>query len=58
MGIFREGGVTDGVRTRDNRNHNPALYQLSYGHRDRTLNLTAPIATCKENPCASADYRG
>ena len=25
-------GVTDGVRTRDNRNHNPALYQLSYGH--------------------------
>src|SRR5262249_55454416 len=28
-------GVTDGVRTRDNRNHNPALYQLSYGHRER-----------------------
>ncbi len=25
-------GVTDGARTRDNRNHNPALYQLSYGH--------------------------
>ena len=26
------GGVTDGDRTRDNRNHNPGLYQLSYGH--------------------------
>ena len=27
-------GVTDGVRTRDSWIHNPALYQLSYGHRD------------------------
>ena len=26
-------GVTDGDRTRDNRNHNPGLYQLSYSHR-------------------------
>lgn len=25
-------GVADGARTRDNRNHNPGLYQLSYGH--------------------------
>ncbi|GEM_PF-4914883 len=25
-------GVNDGVRTRDNRNHNPGLYQLSYAH--------------------------
>jgi hypothetical protein len=25
-------GVADGTRTRDNRNHNPGLYQLSYGH--------------------------
>ena len=30
-------GVSDGVRTRDNRNHNPALYQLSYGHRTASL---------------------
>lgn len=30
---LKENGVTDGDRTRDNRNHNPALYQLSYGHR-------------------------
>ena len=27
--------MTDGARTRDNRNHNPGLYQLSYGHRYR-----------------------
>ncbi len=25
-------GVDDGVRTHDNRNHNPGLYQLSYNH--------------------------
>jgi hypothetical protein len=26
-------GVSDGVRTRDNRSHSPVLYQLSYTHR-------------------------
>ena len=26
-------GVADGTRTRDDRNHNPGLYQLSYSHR-------------------------
>ncbi len=26
------GGVADGDRTRDNRSHNPVLYQLSYSH--------------------------
>ena len=31
------GGVADGTRTHDNRNHNPGLYQLSYGHRWRKL---------------------
>ncbi len=25
-------GVADGTRTHDSRNHNPGLYQLSYGH--------------------------
>lgn len=24
--------MTDGIRTRDNRSHNPAIYQLIYGH--------------------------
>ena len=26
------GGVSDGARTRDTRDHNPVLYQLSYAH--------------------------
>ena len=29
-------GVADGTRTHDSRNHNPGLYQLSYGHHQRT----------------------
>jgi hypothetical protein len=28
--------VDDGTRTRDGRNHNPGLYQLSYVHHRRT----------------------
>ena len=36
-------GVTGGTRTRDIRDHNPALYQLSYSHsahrQDRTVDL-------------------
>src|SRR5690606_29887049 len=31
-------GVTDGARTHDNRNHNPGLYQLSYGHHSKNGN--------------------
>ena len=27
------GEVADGTRTRDHRDHNPGLYQLSYRHR-------------------------
>lgn len=30
-------GVTNGARTRDHRNHNPVLYQLSYGHHEKTM---------------------
>ena len=30
--LGQQNGVTDGARTRDNRNHNPGLYRLSYGH--------------------------
>ncbi len=26
--------VSDGTRTRDRRDHNPELYQLSYAHRE------------------------
>ena len=28
------GRVSDGIRTRDRRDHNPELYQLSYAHRE------------------------
>ena len=34
-----ESGVDDGTRTRDGRNHNPGLYQLSYVHHRRTPDL-------------------
>jgi hypothetical protein len=27
------GGVAEGTRTPDHRDHNPGLYQLSYRHR-------------------------
>ena len=30
--IRKDSGVDDGARTHDHRNHNPALYQLSYAH--------------------------
>jgi hypothetical protein len=29
---MQKNGVDDGIRTRDSRNHNPGLYQLSYVH--------------------------
>ena len=31
------GGVADGARTHDNRNHNPGLYQLSYSHHQESI---------------------
>ena len=34
-----EYGVDDGDRTHDHRNHNPALYRLSYAHHN-SVNLT------------------
>src|SRR5262249_34656109 len=43
----RDSGVTDGVRTRDSWSHNPALYQLSYGHQKlesgRTIASTSAL---------------
>lgn len=37
-------GVTDGDRTRDNRNHNPGLYQLSYSHHwEEICCFSAPV---------------
>ena len=45
-GLFRCGGVADGTRTHDDRNHNPGLYQLSYSHREKLIiaSLAAPPA--------------
>jgi len=37
-------GVIDGTRTRDNRNHNPGLYQLSYDHHWLVENESNPTA--------------
>src|SRR5437868_6544389 len=34
-------GVIDGARTRDNRDHNPGLYQLSYDHHVPLISLTS-----------------
>ncbi len=37
-----KSGVADGIRTHDNRNHNPGLYQLSYSHQKYAKSLGAP----------------
>lgn len=40
--------MNDGTRTRDSRNHNPELYQLSYVHRFVAAGRTnAPPPACK-----------
>ena len=39
--LLQRGGVDDGARTRDSRNHNPGLYQLSYVHHRRKTNWRA-----------------
>ena len=45
-GVIR---VTDGTRTRDVQDHNLALYQLSYGHHQRTTG-TKPKAGTANGP--------
>src|SRR4029079_12582608 len=37
--------VANGTRTRDHRDHNPGLYQLSYRHRE-TLSVASARAAC------------
>jgi hypothetical protein len=36
-----ERRVSDGIRTRDRRDHNPELYQLSYAHQARVRSLAS-----------------
>ena len=38
--------VADGTRTRDHRDHNPGLYQLSYRHRAR-VRIPAPLPAAR-----------
>ena len=40
--IFVTHGVNDGIRTHDNRDHNPGLYQLSYAHHKSKYKLRSP----------------
>ena len=45
-------GVGGGIRTLGHRNHNPALYQLSYTHRDGTFSsYQLSRARCKSSKC-------
>ena len=36
--------MIDGIRTRDTRDHNPVLYQLSYDHHAATEVISVPPA--------------
>ncbi len=42
-GDERRCGVDDGIRTHDHRNHNPALYLLSYAHHRVRLMTDKPV---------------
>ena len=47
--------VADGTRTRDHRDHNPELYQLSYRHRARTGYRHRARARLPPRPRSSVD---
>src|SRR5436305_9934362 len=51
--------VADGIRTRDHRDHNPGLYQLSYRHRAQAQDSRAscgvlPRAAGTVNPVSGS----
>ena len=54
--------MADGTRTRDHRDHNPGLYQLSYRHRARTSyrrwshSLRTVWRLCNTEPNGSVYY--
>ncbi len=51
-------GVGGGVRTLGHWNHNPALYQLSYTHREvRPSVYQAPASRAILGPSFTAEYR-
>ena len=45
-------GVADGIRTRDHRDHNPGLYQLSYRHRAIPFPPKASLRSSQVPLCA------
>ena len=54
-------GVTDGARTHDNRNHNPGLYQLSYGHHSCLYpgyELSRKATCCASNAATASNASG
>ena len=46
--------MSDGIRTRDRRDHNPELYQLSYAHQDRPIYQRGATRRHGVRPPASA----
>jgi hypothetical protein len=54
--LCSDKGVADGIRTRDHRDHNPGLYQLSYRHREPTKD-TATSLLFRCAPVGPADER-
>ncbi len=46
-GSRKDVGVADGIRTRDNQNHNLGLYQLSYDHQPGEENLVFRLLRVK-----------
>ncbi len=54
VSFLEKNGVANGIRTRDNRNHNPGLYQLSYSHHQIVMFIAylshKPEPRLKQNP--------
>lgn len=46
--------MANGTRTRDNRDHNPVLYQLSYDHHD----VCAAVVACRAGKTRSGGMIG
>ena len=49
QGLLRR--VSDGSRTRDRRDHNPELYQLSYAHRGATESTSGSATPSLAGSC-------
>lgn len=60
MLLIKDLRVDDGIRTRDSRNHNPVLYQLSYTHRpSQDIRILPQVGLrARENEPARAGDKG